>query len=125
MLKKKNKIHEKNKVANVFIKSTLNNTIISVTNLLGNTLCWSSTGICGFKGSKKSTSFAGQMAAKDVAIKAKNYGIQQINLIFSGQADHKDAILQSFITLGFYIKSLKNQTNAPYNGCRPPKKRRL
>ena len=125
MIIKKTKPQLKAKIGLVFAKSTLNNTIITITDLTGNTICWSSSGVCGFKGSKKNTSFAGQTAAKDAATKAKEYGIQEINFIFSGQADCRDSILQSFLALGFRVTSFKDATNIPYNGCRAPKKRRL
>jgi len=122
---KKNKHQQKIKIGIAYIRSTFNNTIITITELNGNTLCWSSAGNCGFKGSKKSTSFAGQVAAKDVSAKAKNFGIEKLSIIFCGQGDGKDSALQCFHNLGFKIISLKDQTNIPHNGCRSPKKRRL
>ncbi len=125
MLKKKSKHQQKIKKGIAYIRSTLNNTIITITDLAGNTLCWSSAGNCGFKGSKKCTAFAGQVAAKDAAVKAKNFGLESLNIILSGQGDGKDLAIQSFINSGFIITSLKNQSNIPYNGCRPPKKRKL
>jgi len=122
---KKSKQQQKIKVGVAHIKSTFNNTIITVTDLTGKTLCWSSAGNCGFKGSKKSTAFAGQAAAKDVSAKTKNFGIEKLNIIFSGQGDGKDSALQYFYNSGFKIISLKDQTNIPHNGCRSPKKRKL
>jgi small subunit ribosomal protein S11 len=125
MLKKKNKFQQKIKTGIAHIKSTFNNTIITITDLLGNTLCWSSAGNCGFKGSKKSTAFAAQVAAKDVGAKAKNLGIEKLNIIFYGQGDGKDSALQSFTNSGLIIISLKDKTSIAHNGCRSPKKRRL
>ncbi len=124
MLKKKRYQH-KIKKATAYIKSTLNNTIVTIADLAGNTICWSSGGNCGFKGSKKSTAFAGQLAAKDAGTKAKNLGVEKLDIIFSGQGDGKDLALQSFINLGFIITCLKNKTNVAHNGCRPPKRRKL
>ena len=121
MKTKKYKLRKDLKIikAIVYIKATFNNTIITITNKFGQVICWSSAGICGFKGSKKNTPFAAQIVGKKVGLKIKELGINQLNIIFEGQGKGKKSAFQSFINLNFLIKKL------PFNGCRSPKKRKL
>jgi small subunit ribosomal protein S11 len=111
--------------ATAYIKTTLNNTIITITDNIGKAICWSAAGVCGFKGTKKSTPFAAQIVAKTVGNKAKEYGITKLDIIFSGQGEGRNSALQSFINSKFIITKLKYTTRTPYNGCRPPKRRKL
>lgn len=112
-------------LANVNIKSTFNNTIITVCDLSGNTLCWSSPGISGFKGTRKSTTYAAQVATKDIILKAVELGIKKIVITIKGRGSGREACLRILVSAGFEIISIKDKTAIPYNGCRPPKKRRL
>lgn len=112
-------------LANIVIKSTFNNTIITVSDLSGNTLCWSSPGVSGFKGTRKSTSYAAQKATKDLILKIIELGVKKIVITIKGRGAGREACLRSLIYAGFQIISIKDKTALPYNGCRPPKKRRL
>lgn len=125
MIKKKNKQKKIVKLAVAYITATLNNTIVTFTDYFGNAICWSSAGACGFKGAKKGTSFAGQIVAKTASVKAKEFNIEKLDVVFSGQGEGRDAALQALINSGFNIISLEDQAEVPYNGCRSPKKRKL
>lgn len=124
---KKHKLKKNLKVlkAIVCIKSTFNNTIITIINQFGKVICWSSAGVCGFKGTKKSTPFAAQIVGKKVGLKIKELGINLLYILFSGQGKGKKSALQSIINLNLKIKKLVYKKNLPFNGCRAPKKRKL
>lgn len=107
------------------IKSTFNNTIITIINKFGKVICWSSAGACGFKGAKKSTPFAAQIVGKKVGLKIKELGINLLYIIFSGQGKGNKSALQSIINLNLKIKKLIYKKKVPFNGCRSPKKRKL
>ena len=107
------------------IQSTFNNTIVTITDLGGNTLSWSSAGTQGFKGSRKSTPFAAQMAAEDAARKAKEYGLKNIEVYVKGPGSGREAALRALQVMGFNIKIIRDVTPIPHNGCRPPKRRRV
>ena len=107
------------------ITSSFNNTIITITDENGNALAWSSAGLKGFKGSRKSTPFAAQVAAEDVGNKAKEYGIKSLKVQVSGPGSGREAALRSLQSIGYIISSIKDVTPIPHNGCRPPKKRRV
>ena len=107
------------------IVSSFNNTIITITDENGNSLAWSSAGLKGFKGSRKSTPFAAQVAAEDVGNKAKEYGIKSLKVQVSGPGSGREAALRSLQSIGYIITSIKDVTPIPHNGCRPRKRRRV
>lgn len=107
------------------ISSTFNNTIVSITDRAGNVLTWASAGSCGFKGSRKSTPFAAQMAAEKAGNVAKEFGVKNLELWVKGPGSGRDAACRSLYALGFRVISLADKTPLPHNGCRPRKKRRF
>ena len=107
------------------IKSTFNNTIITITDPSGNTVSWSSAGTRGFKGSRKSTPFAAQVAAEDAAGKAMDHGMRTITVYLKGPGPGREAALRALHSTGFKISSIRDVTPIPHNGCRPPKRRRV
>jgi small subunit ribosomal protein S11 len=107
------------------IQSTFNNTIITITDVSGNTLAWSSAGCQGFKGSRKSTPFAAQLAAETVARKVQEYGVKNLEIYVKGPGSGREAALRSLQVMGFNIKLIRDVTPIPHNGCRPPKRRRV
>ena len=109
----------------VHIQSTFNNTIITITDVSGNTLAWSSSGCQGFKGSRKSTPFAAQLAAENVARKVLEYGVKNLEVYVKGPGSGREAALRSLQVMGFKIKLIRDVTPIPHNGCRPPKRRRV
>lgn len=109
----------------VYIYSTYNNTIITVTDLQGNVLCSSSAGKIGFSGPKKATPYAASLVAKDVMDKAKNFGLKEIQIFVKGIGTGRDAAIRAVAELGFNVLSIKDITPIPHNGCRPPKVRRV
>jgi small subunit ribosomal protein S11 len=106
------------------ISASFNNTIISITDKQGNVLAWSSAGACGFKGSRKSTPFAAQVAAEKVGVIAKEYGVKNIDLYVKGPGPGRESAGRSLNALGFKILSVTDKTPLPHNGCRPRKRRR-
>jgi len=108
-----------------YIKSTFNNTIISIADETGNVLCWASSGTVGFKGSRKSTPFAAQQAASEVAKKAQEMGIKSIKIKIKGPGAGREAALRALQASGLRIISIRDVTPIPHNGCRPPKRRRV
>ena len=118
---------EKRKVSNgvAHILSSFNNTIITISDEQGNALAWSSSGAKGFKGSRKSTPFAAQVAAEDVGNKAKEYGIKNLRIEVSGPGSGRESALRSLQSVGYNITSIKDVTPIPHNGCRPKKQRRV
>ena len=125
--KKKTKQKIKKTITNgiVHIVSSFNNTIITITDESGNALAWSSAGLKGFKGSRKSTPFAAQIAAEDVGNKAKEYGIKSLSVEISGPGSGRESALRSLQAIGYIITSIKDVTPIPHNGCRPRKRRRV
>ena len=125
--KKKTKSKSKRKISSgiAHVVSTFNNTIITITDENGNTLAWSSTGHKGFKGSRKSTPFAAQIAAEDVGTKAKEYGLKSLRVEVSGPGSGRESALRSLQSVGYIITSIKDVTPIPHNGCRPRKRRRV
>ncbi len=123
--KKKKKIALTSSAGIAHIKSTFNNTIITITDLQGNTLVWGSSGISGFKGTKKSTPYAAQMAALGVANRAKEIGIKELEVRVKGPGAGREAAIRSLQGAGLIIRKVKDVTPIPHNGCRPPKKRRV
>jgi small subunit ribosomal protein S11 len=107
------------------IQSTFNNTIITITDIEGNVVSWSSAGTQGFKGSRKSTPFAAQLAAEDAARKAMEQGMRSVDVLIKGPGAGREAALRSLKAAGFQITLIKDVTPIPHNGCRPPKRRRV
>ena len=107
------------------IKATFNNTTITITDLEGNTLAWTSSGIVGFKGTKKSTPYAAQIAALDVAKRVKEMGLIDIEVLVKGPGPGREAAIRSLQAAGLNVKRVKDVTPVPHNGCRPRKKRRV
>lgn len=122
--KAKKKIQaEANGVAH--IKATFNNVIVTLTDIYGNTIAWASSGKMGFKGSKKNTPFAAQIAAESAAKIATDLGMKKVEVLIKGVGSGRDAAVRSLNTAGLEITSIKDITPLPHNGCRPPKKRRM
>lgn len=107
------------------IQSTFNNTIITITDLSGNVISWSSSGLQGFKGSRKSTPFAAQMAAEDAVRKAKEQGMRRVQVYIKGPGSGRESALRSLQLAGLTITVIRDVTPVPHNGCRPPKRRRV
>ena len=107
------------------VNSTFNNTIVTITDAQGNTLAWSTAGHKGFKGSRKSTPYAAQIAAEDAGIKAKEYGVKTLEVLVKGPGSGRESALRALQSVGFVINSIKDITPVPHNGCRPRKARRV
>ncbi|MGD1973328.1 MAG: 30S ribosomal protein S11 [Desulfobacterales bacterium] len=117
----------KKNVANgvVHIQSTFNNTIVTITDTVGNVVAWSSAGVQGFKGSRKSTPFAAQLAAQDAAKKAMEHGMRSVEVYVKGPGPGRESALRALQATGFSVVMIKDVTPIPHNGCRPPKRRRV
>jgi len=96
-----------------------------VSDILGNTVCWASSGTSGFKGARKSTPFAAQTAARNAALKAIEVGMEKIEVVIKGRGNGRENSIRAFKSAGLKILSIEDKTSVPHNGCRPPKKRRL
>jgi small subunit ribosomal protein S11 len=107
------------------IRSTFNNTIVTITDTRGNAISWSSAGIQGFKGSRKSTPFAAQMAAETAAKAAMDHGMKQVEVYVKGPGAGREAAIRSLQAAGLEVNMIKDVTPIPHNGCRPPKRRRV
>lgn len=107
------------------IKSSFNNIIVTITNLKGDTLLWSSSGQMGFKGVSKGTPFAAQTTTYKLGLEAKNNGMKDIEIVIKGQGSGREIALRTIENLGFNILSIRDVTPIPHNGCRPPKRRRI
>ena len=117
----------KKNVANgvVHIQSTFNNTIVTITDTVGNVVAWSSAGVQGFKGSRKSTPFAAQLAAQDAAKKAMEHGMRSVEVYVKGPGPGRESALRALQATEFSLVMIKDVTPIPHNGCRPPKRRRV
>ena len=109
----------------IHIQSTFNNTIVTITNLTGDTIAWASAGSSGFKGARKSTPFAAQTAAEKAALDALNSGMKQVEILVKGQGSGRETAIRAIEGAGFDIISIQDITSVPHNGCRPPKRRRV
>jgi small subunit ribosomal protein S11 len=109
----------------VHIQSTFNNTIVTITDQAGNVVSWSSSGVQGFKGSRKSTPFASQLAAEDAAKKAMEHGMKTVEVYVKGPGAGRESALRALQSTGFHVLTIKDVTPIPHNGCRPPKRRRV
>ena len=108
-----------------FVNATYNNTMITITDAQGNAISWSSAGGMGFKGSRKSTPYAAQVAAEDAARKAMEHGMKTIEVMVKGPGTGRESAVRALQSTGFTITSIKDVTPIPHNGCRPPKRRRV
>jgi small subunit ribosomal protein S11 len=108
-----------------YIQSTFNNTLVTLTDPQGNVIAWASSGSAGFKGSRKGTPYAAQLAARDAARKAMEHGLRQVEVFVKGPGSGREAAIRSLQSSGLYITSIMDVTPIPHNGCRPPKKRRV
>lgn len=109
----------------VHIQSSFNNTIITITNLMGDTISWASAGSAGFKGARKSTPFAAQTAAEKAALDAASAGLKTVQILVNGQGSGRETAIRAIEAAGFEISSIEDITPVPHNGCRPPKRRRV
>jgi small subunit ribosomal protein S11 len=107
------------------IKSSFNNTIITITDQQGNTLAWASAGNVGFKGSRKSTPFAAQLAAETVAKRAMEHGVRKVDVMVKGPGSGRETAIRTIQNTGIEVVGIKDVTPIPHNGCRPPKRRRV
>lgn len=107
------------------IQSTFNNTIVTITDMSGNVISWSSSGVQGFKGSRKSTPFAAQLVAEDAVKKAKIHGLRNVKVYVKGPGAGRESALRAIQTAGLNISLIRDVTPIPHNGCRPPKRRRV
>ena len=122
---KKKKVKKNIPVGIAHVNATFNNTIITITDTKGNTIAWSSAGAEGFKGSRKSTPFAAQLAAENAGKKAKDNGVKTLEIEVRGPGSGRESALRALQSTGFIITSIKDVTPIPHNGCRPPKRRRV
>lgn len=111
--------------AQVHVMASFNNTIITVTDMQGNTVCWGSSGSAGFKGSRKSTPFAARLATEQVMKTAQGFGIQEVDIIVKGPGPGREATIRAVQGMGITVRSIEDVTPIPHNGCRPPKRRRV
>ena len=109
----------------VHIQSTFNNTIVTITNINGDTISWASAGSSGFKGARKSTPFAAQTAAEKAALEAATIGLKSVDILVKGQGSGRETAIRAIEGAGLEITSIQDITSVPHNGCRPPKRRRV
>lgn len=122
---KKKKVRKEIGFAVAHIQSTFNNTVITLTDQPGNTICWASSGTAGFKGARKGTPFAAQLAAREISIKAKEYGVRYVDVRIKGPGSGRESAIRALQAEGLEIKSIKDITPIPHNGCRARKRRRV
>ena len=122
---KKRKVRRNVTVGVAHVKATFNNTTVTITDTKGDRLCWASAGTCGFKGSRKSTPFAGQCAAQQAAEKAIKFGVKEVGVRVNGPGSGRESAITALQAAGLTVKVIEDCTPIPHNGCRPPKKRRV
>ncbi|MBC7360873.1 MAG: 30S ribosomal protein S11 [Candidatus Aminicenantes bacterium] len=122
---KKKKVKKEVTYGVAHIQSTFNNTIITITDQQGNTICWASSGTSGFKGARKGTPFAAQLAAKEAASKAKEYGVRYVDVRVKGPGAGRESSIRALQAAGLEIKSIRDVTPIPHNGCRVRRRRRV
>jgi len=122
---KRKKVRKEIGFGAAYIQSTFNNTIITITDQQGNTVCWASAGTSGFKGARKGTPFAAQLAAKEASLKAKEFGVRYVDVRVKGPGAGRESAIRALQTNGLEIKSIKDVTPLPHNGCRVRKRRRV
>lgn len=124
-MKPKKKVKKTVSTGMVHIQSTFNNTIITISDMNGNVISWSSAGAKGFKGSKRSTPFAAQVAAEDAAKKAIDHGLKSVGILVKGPGAGRESAIRAIQAAGLKVTMIKDITPVPHNGCRPPKRRRV
>src|ERR671932_2510915 len=124
-VKTKKKVKKNVQSGIAHIQSTFNNTIVTITDVSGNVVSWSSAGVRGFKGSRKSTPFAAQLAAEDAAKKAMDHGMRTLEVEVAGPGSGRESALRALQSAGFTVTSIRDVTPIPHNGCRPRKRRRV
>ncbi len=124
---KKPRRREKKNIAHAHahIKSSFNNTLVTITDPQGNTIAWASSGNVGFKGSRKSTPFAAQLAAEQAARRAQEHGVRKVDVFVKGPGSGRETAIRSLQATGLEIQGIQDVTPVPHNGCRPPKRRRV
>jgi small subunit ribosomal protein S11 len=122
---KKKKVRREIGFGVAHVQSSFNNTIITITDHIGNAVCWASAGTSGFKGARKGTPFAAQLAAKDAAVKAKDYGVRYVDVRITGPGAGRESSIRAMQAAGLEIKSIKDVTPIPHNGCRVCRRRRV
>jgi small subunit ribosomal protein S11 len=122
---KKKKVKKEIGFGIAHIQATFNNTIITITDHDGNTVCWASSGTAGFKGARKGTPFAAQLAAKEASGKARDLGVKYVDVRISGPGAGRESAIRALQTSGLEIKSIRDVTPIPHNGCRVPRRRRV
>ncbi len=122
---RKKKIWKNIGIAKAYIQSSFNNTIINITDERGNTIVWSSSGSCGFKGTKKGTPFAASVAAETAGKRAIEAGVKQINVLVSGPGSGRETAIRALQSAGLMVLGIRDVSPLPHNGCRPPKPRRV
>ena len=125
MYKKSTKKNKNVSHAKAYIYASFNNTLVTITDLLGNVVCWSSAGLQGFKGSRKSTPYAAQLIGNDILKKIDNFGIRSLDIHVRGGGSGRENALRALADSGIKITYIKDETKIPHNGCRPPKRRRI
>jgi small subunit ribosomal protein S11 len=119
------KVKRQMSLAQVHVYASFNNTIVTVTDQQGNTVCWGSAGSAGFKGSRKSTPFAARLATEQVMKTAQSFGIQEVDMIVKGPGPGRESAIRAVQGMGVTVRSISDVTPVPHNGCRPPKRRRV
>jgi len=124
---KTNKKRVRKNIANAVahIKASFNNTLITFTDESGNTISWATSGAAGFKGSRKSTPFAAQVAAEEAAVKAMDHGVKNVSVLVKGPGSGRESAMRAIAAAGLNVTSIRDVTPIPHNGCRPPKRRRV
>lgn len=122
---KKRKVRRNVTAGVAYINATFNNTTITITDTKGDTLCWSSAGTCGFKGSRKSTPYAAQVASQQAAEKAAKFGVREVEVRVKGPGSGRESAITALEAAGLNVKTIEDCTPIPHNGCRPRKKRRV
>jgi small subunit ribosomal protein S11 len=125
VVNKRRKVRRNVTVAVAHVRSSFNNTTVTITDAKGDTLCWASAGTCGFKGSRKSTPFAGQVAAQQAAEKAAKFGVKELSVRVKGPGAGRESAITALQTAGMTVKQIEDVTPIPHNGCRPRKRRRV
>ncbi|MFA6033713.1 MAG: 30S ribosomal protein S11 [Myxococcota bacterium] len=124
-MKPKKKVRKSVQTGVAHIQATFNNTIVTITDLEGAVVSWSSAGVMGFKGSRRSTPFAAQMAAEDAAKKAMEHGMKAVSIVVKGPGSGREAAMRALQNAGLKVALVRDITPIPHNGCRPPKRRRV
>ncbi|MBI1883998.1 MAG: 30S ribosomal protein S11 [Chlamydiae bacterium] len=122
---KKKKASKHVPVGRAHVKATFNNTFVAITDLHGNVISWSSAGVLGFSGAKKSTAYAAQVVAQDCAKKAKEHGLHEVEVFVKGPGAGRESAIRALQASGLTITAIRDVTPVPHNGCRPPKRRRV